>query len=148
MKNFLVGIDLNEKTDELINKAQNLAREYGAKLWILHVASPITDFIGFDVTITYPAESYETIREGLLKQLQHYVDDTNKQGIEAEGILLEGAATEVIISESKKRRVDLIICGHHEHSVLYHMLFGSTSASVVRNSEIPVMVFPLKQADD
>lgn len=144
MENLLVGIDLNEKTDVLIEKAQKLAKENKAKLWVLHVVSPLPEYVGFDVAPHYSLDGFESIKESQRKRLMKFVDEVKKQGVEAEGVLLEGVATSTIIEEAKNLNVDLIICGHHEHSILYNMLFGSISASVVRNSEIPVLVYPLK----
>ena len=145
MKNILVGVDLNEKTDVLIEKAQNLALKYGAKLWLLHVTSPLPEYVGFDVTPHYSTEGSETIKETQRKRLAKFVDELKKQGLDADAIVMDGVPTATIIDESKELNVDLIICGHHEHSVFYNMLFGSTSASIVRNSEIPVLVYPLKE---
>ena len=144
MKNILVGIDLNEKSEILVEKALKIAKDYGAKLWLLHVMSPLPEYVGFEVAPHYSHEGFETVKETQRKRLMKYVDMVKENGLIAEGIVLEGVATSAIIDESKELNVDLIICGHHEHSVLYNMLFGSISASVVRNSEIPVLVYPLK----
>lgn len=144
MKNILVGVDLNEQTDVLIDKVQNLAKKYGSKLWLLHVTSPLPEYVGFDVTPHYSAEGNETVKETQRKRLAKFVDKLKDQGIDAEPIVMDGVPTSTIIDESKELNVDLIVCGHHEHNVFYNMLFGSTSASIVRNSEIPVLVYPLK----
>ena len=39
MKNILVGVDFDEKTEDLIEKVKVLAKKYGAKLWLLHAQS-------------------------------------------------------------------------------------------------------------
>ncbi|MFA9392002.1 MAG: universal stress protein [Prolixibacteraceae bacterium] len=144
MKNILLGVDLNEQTDILVQKAQDLARKYGAKLWLLHVIAPLPEYIGFDVSFQFAHSGYDEVRKSQKVRLDQYVEKVKKEGVDAEGIVMEGVATSVIIDESKELEVDLIICGHHEHNILYHMLFGSTSTAVVRNSEIPVLVYPLK----
>ena len=145
MKNILVGIDLNEKTKELIEKAQELAKKENAKLWLLHVNSPLPEYVGIDyIPPSSSSNVVETMKETRRKRLTQYVNELKAQGLEVEGIFLEGPATSQILNESEKLNVDLIICGHHEHSILYNMLFGSVSASVVRNSHIPVLVYPLK----
>lgn len=144
MKNILVGIDFNDQTEVLIEKARILAKKYKAKLWLLHVASPLPEYIGFDVVPHYSATEFEAVKVSLRKRLAEFVNQLKEAGIDSEAILLEGVPTSVIIDESKELNVDLIVCGHHDHNILYNMLFGSTSTSVVRNSDIPVLVYPLK----
>jgi nucleotide-binding universal stress UspA family protein len=143
MKNILVGVDFNEKTELLIAKAQELAERYDAKLWLLHAVAPLPDFVGFDVVTNYTNDGMETILENEQKVLEDYVNKMKLKGIDAEGILIQGATIDVIVEESQKQKVDLIVCGHHEHNFLYNIFFGSISLAVIRHSDIPVLVYPL-----
>jgi nucleotide-binding universal stress UspA family protein len=45
MKNILVGVDFDEKTEVLIEKAQEIAKRFNAKLWLLHVVYSTFDSI-------------------------------------------------------------------------------------------------------
>ena len=53
MKNILVCIDFHEQTKNLINKAAEIAKAFNAKLWLVHVAAPDPDFVGYDVGPQY-----------------------------------------------------------------------------------------------
>ena len=143
MKNILVGIDFDEKTDLLIEKASALAQKYGSKLWLLHAYAPVPEFIGFEGTPHYISEGRNYGTEYQEEKLNSYVKGLKDSGIQAEGIVLEGTTIHAILEESKRLNVDLIICGHHEHNFLYNLFFGSVSASVVRQSNIPVLVYPM-----
>lgn len=143
MKNILVGIDFDEKTELLLEKAQDLARKYGAKLWLLHAVSPLPEFVGFDATPHYVTEDRPEILTANQHRLDDYANKLKADGIDSEGVLLEGTTISVILEESVKLNVDLIICGHHEHNFLYNLIFGSVSAAIVRQSDIPVLVYPL-----
>lgn len=143
MKNILVGIDFDDRTGVLINKAVEVANRYGAKLWLLHVTSPPPEYVGFDATPHYVRDEREGILENEQKVLRDHAADITEKGIDAEGILIQGATIDGILMEAAKLNVDLIICGHHEHNFLYNMLFGSVSSSLVRKAKIPVLVFPI-----
>ncbi len=76
--------------------------------------------------------------------MESYTDTLKLKGIEAEGLLIKGATTEMIIEEAEKLNIDLIITGHHEHSVIYKMFLGSVSKGLINKSKIPVLVIPLE----
>jgi len=50
----------------------------------------------------------------------------------------------MIIEESKKLNIDLIIAGHHEHGFFYNAFVGSVSAQIIKKSKIPVLIVPLE----
>ena len=45
---FLVGLDLSESTDKIVQKVEEIAKALSAKVWLLHVADPDPDFVGWD----------------------------------------------------------------------------------------------------
>jgi nucleotide-binding universal stress UspA family protein len=143
MKNILVGVDFDEKTEVLIENAQEVAKRFDAKLWLLHVVSPLPEYVGFDATPHYVRDDREEELERMKIKLDEYAGTIAEKGVTCEGIVMQGVTTDTILTESKELGVDLIVCGHHEHNLLYKMLFGSISAAVVQRSRIPVFVFPL-----
>lgn len=48
IKNILVAIDFNETVGELLSYAEALAIKFDAKIWVLHVAAPNPDFVGYE----------------------------------------------------------------------------------------------------
>ena len=46
---LLVAIDFSEITKLILEKAEEIALKTGAKIWLIHVAQPDPDFIGYDV---------------------------------------------------------------------------------------------------
>ena len=46
------------------------------------------------------------------------------------------ATIEMIIEESKKLNVDLIIAGHHKHGFFYNAFVGSVSAEIMKKSKM------------
>jgi len=48
MQNILVAIDFSPISQTVLDAAAKLARSLGSKLWVLHVAAPEPDFVGYD----------------------------------------------------------------------------------------------------
>lgn len=143
MKNILVTIDFDTESGLLIEKAYDLAIKFKSKIWILHIAEPEPDFIGYAVGPQYIRDHRaEELREEH-KILQKYAQELNNIGVEAEGLLIQGPTIEMIIEESVKLNTDLIIAGHHKHGFFYNAFVGSVSTELIKESDIPVMIVPL-----
>jgi len=144
MKNILVAIDFENNETLLIDYASEIANKFGSKIWLIHIAAPEPDFVGYEVGPKYIRDTLaEELREEH-KELQEYALALTEKGIEADGLLVQGATVDMIMAESEKLHIDLIISGHHEHSFLYKVFLGSVSAEIVKKSKIPVLVVPLE----
>jgi nucleotide-binding universal stress UspA family protein len=143
MKNILVTIDFNKNEELLIDKAFQLAESFNSKLWLMHIAAPDPDFVGYEVGPQYIRDSRASDLRKEHKLLQEYATALKKKGVESEGLLVQGATIEMIIEESKKLNVDLIIAGNHEHGFFYNAFVGSMSVKVIKKSKIPVLIVPL-----
>jgi nucleotide-binding universal stress UspA family protein len=144
MKNILITIDFNKNEKLLIDKAFQLAESFDSKLWLMHIAAPDPDFVGYEVGPQYIRDCRATALRKEHKLLQEYATTLKKKGVDSEGLLVQGATIEMIIEESKKLNVDLIIAGHHEHGFFYNAFVGSVSAKIIKKSKIPVLIVPLE----
>jgi nucleotide-binding universal stress UspA family protein len=77
--------------------------------------------------------------------LFEYANQIKSEGVEADGLLIKGMTTDMIMKEADKLNIDLIITGHQDHSLLYKLFFGSVAAGVVRKTKIPVLLIPLDE---
>jgi nucleotide-binding universal stress UspA family protein len=143
MKNILVAVDLGESSKLLIDTAAELSKKFSAKVWVLHVAEPEPDFVGYDVGPRY-------IRINRAKDLrkehvfvQTYTDQLKAGGIDADGLLIAGATVEMILEEMKKLEIDFVIMGHHKHSLMYKIFTGSVDTALVNKSKVPVLIVPI-----
>ena len=143
MKNILVSIDFNGNEQLLFDKAFQLAEQFDSKIWLIHIAAPDPDFVGYEVGPQNVRDSRASVLRKEHKQLQAYTDTLKKKGIKAEGLLVQGATIEMIMEECKKLNIDLIIAGHHEHNFLYRAFVGSVSGKIVKKSKIPVLIVPI-----
>lgn len=143
MKNILVAIDFDERTYELVAYAAEFAKKFSSKVWIVHIAAPEPDFVGYDVGPEYVRDN----RAGELrvehKNLQLLADKLLKEGVDAEGLLVQGPTVKMILDEAQKLYADLIITGSHDHSFIYNAFVGNTSLELFKKSRIPLLTVPL-----
>ncbi len=143
MKNILVTVDFNKSEEILLNKAVEFAKAFNAKIWLMHIAAPEPFFVGYEVGPQYIRDGRaEELREEHRK-LEKYTLEMREKGIVADGLLIQGATIEMVIKESEKLDIDLIIAGHNDHSFLYKAIIGSVSANIIKKSKIPVLTIPL-----
>ena len=58
---ILVAIDLSDKTDKVFQTAEKMAKMIGGTVYLVHVAEPDPDFVGYAV-------GPETVREQVAKE--------------------------------------------------------------------------------
>jgi nucleotide-binding universal stress UspA family protein len=143
MKNILVTVDFEENANVLVETAATWAVKFSSKLWLVHIAAPEPDFIGYEVGPQYirDVRAEELRKEHRL--LQKWSDHLNQRGIETESLLISGATVEMILAECEKLDIDLVVIGHHKHGLLHKIFVGSTDLQVARKAKIPVLIVPL-----
>ena len=143
MKNILVSFDFDDNEQLLIDKALEFAKAFDSKVWLIHIAAPDPDFVSYEAGPQYVRDQRaEDLREEH-KLLQRYSENLKQNGIDAEGLLVQGATTEMIIKEAQKLKTDMIIIGHNKRNFLYEIFVDSTSEDIIKHSNIPVLVVPL-----
>ncbi|MCR4289142.1 MAG: universal stress protein [Candidatus Scalindua sp.] len=140
--NILVAIDLSSASQKILDKAKALALALPAKVCLLHVIEGDPDFLDDE------PDSQDTSDQGQqefpleYKDLQKEVDGLRQSGIVTKGLLTQGSVVDVILQKSKQLEIDIIIVGTHGHGGVHHMIFGSVSEGVLRNTSCPVLVIP------
>jgi nucleotide-binding universal stress UspA family protein len=140
--NILVCVDLSQATAKIVKNAEELAKATSAKLWILHVAEPEPDFIGFDV-------DPQTVRDSLAenfhqehRQIQAIADRMREDSLDTVALLVQGSTAETILMEASKISADMIILGSHGKGVVSQLLVGSVSEVVIHKAECPILIIP------
>ena len=143
MKNILVTVGFDKNEWLLIDNSFQLAKAFHSKIWLIHVASPDPDFVGFEAGPQHVRDIRAAELRKEHKIIQGYVTDLNEKGIIAESLLIQGETIKTIIEKSKKLDIELIIIGYHEHSFIYKSFFGNTSSQIIKKSKTPVLIVPL-----
>jgi nucleotide-binding universal stress UspA family protein len=145
LNNLLVAVDLKPTDQALMQFASAIAEKFNSSIWVLHIAAPDPDFVGYDVGPSYIREMRADELRKEHRQLQTIADRLNKKGIKAEGLLIQGPTVDMILEEVAKLKIDLLIMGSHKHGFLYEAWMGHTSVKVIKEIPIPVLIIPLIQ---
>src|SRR5690606_38863164 len=138
LKNILVAIDFNDAVGDLLGYAEGIADKFGAKVWVLHVAEPDPDFVGYEPGPQYIRDfKAEEFRE-VHRNLQMYCDTFLSDEIEKEALLIQGSTVEAVLEEAKKLKSDLLIVGTHKYSFLHNLLQESVSLELLKKASIPL----------
>lgn len=139
---ILVAIDFSESTEKILQKAEEIAKRLSSKLWIIHVAEPEPDFVGYGVDPQILRDTHSNKFHDEHRQIQEISERMRKNGLDATALLVQGSTADTILKEATKLNVDIIILGSHGHGSLYQILVGSVSEGVLQKSECPVLIIP------
>lgn len=146
MKNILVAIDVSPTDTLLLDQAVFLAEKCESKIWLVHVASPDPDFVGFEMGPRYIRDFVADELRAEHRQIRAYVEELEKKSLNVEGLLIQGPTVDMIEEEIQKLNIDLLVIGSHKHSFLYETFIGNTAMKIIREISIPVMIVPLPEA--
>jgi len=142
MKNILVPIDFSPVGKEVLTIASDLARALNAKLWLVHVAAPDPEFVGYQAGPSYVREQRADVLRHQHTDLQTMAARLSAQGLASEALLVQGPTTETLLDEVDRVKADLIVMGSHGRSGLFKALVGSVSEQVLRETRVPVLIVP------
>jgi nucleotide-binding universal stress UspA family protein len=137
---ILVPTDFTEQSTEALRRAVVLAECFDAEVHLLHILEPIFMYDPELVSFSPVREITEVMRRGAKKRLErqarhpHFKVHTHLQ----ESMVQPARA---ICEFAEALPADLIIIGRHgHHSLLEHLLIGSTAERVVRYAPCTVIV--------
>jgi len=141
-KRILVPTDFSDYSDDALKQAIELAKQYHSKLYLLHVAQPMNEWLvdyPIDLSAIREAEKDEILRakEKMQMELAKFPDT---QGIEVISDIREGDPFEEILKEQEENGVDLIVIPSHGKSGLLKRLMGPISEKIMEEAKSPVLV--------
>lgn len=141
-KRILVPTDFSDYADEALKQALELAKQYNAKVYLLHVTEPITQCAAdycLDLSKVKGAEDAELLRarEMMQKELQKFPEF---QEIEVISDIREGEPVQEILREQEEKSVDLIVMPSHGKAGFIKRLMGQISEKVMEESKSPVLL--------
>ena len=142
---ILVAIDLSPASARVIQVAERIGNAMSAEVRVLHVAEADPSFAGYDA-------GPDVVRDQVAKEfrdehrgVQAHADTLREAGLEANALLIQGPIVETILVEAKKMQADLLIIGSHGFGALYDLVIGSSSRGILKDTELPVLVVPVKK---
>lgn len=142
---ILVAVDLSKYTETIIGEAQKIAGPLSAEVWLLHVAEPDPDFVGYDAGPQSERDAMAKKFHSEHTELQAFATTLRDDGLDTTALLVQGATAETILAEAAKLQADMLIVGSHGRGAINQLLVGSVSEGVLRRAESPVLVIPTRE---
>ena len=139
----LAALDLDRTTPDVLREARLWTRRLGAELFLIHVADPDPDFIGYGA-------GPESVRLAVAhkftrahQRIEALATELRKEGFVATtALLIQGATAETILREADRLAVDVILMGTRARGAIREIFVGSVSKEVLRQSTRPVLLIP------
>jgi nucleotide-binding universal stress UspA family protein len=133
-KNILFTTDFSPAARAAVPFAAGLARQYGAKLYALHVRPPVVN------PMTPPA-SWRGLEEAAkTEDEQHRKDLANTfSGIQPEILIKEGDLWSNLAAVLEQDNIDLVVMGTRGRSGALKLALGSTAEEIFRQVSCPVL---------
>ncbi len=139
---FLVAVDCSDSTQKVVNKAKEMVKALSGKLWIIHIAQPEPDFVGYNTGPQTERDYVAKVLHSEHSQIQEIAENLRNGGIETTALLIQGSTVETIIKEAKKLQVEMIIMGSHGRNPISELFLGSVSKGVISQSDCPILIVP------
>jgi nucleotide-binding universal stress UspA family protein len=144
-RKILVPVDFSDCSMKGLEYAKKLAREFRAKLILLHSIA-LQYYVASDEYARYDLPLLlEQIDEAAKQQMRDLVQQTNWNGVEVETSIEIGHAGQQICAEATEHNAGLIAISTHGRTGFKHVLLGSTAEYVVRHASCPVLVVPSRE---
>jgi len=138
IKHILVPIDFSDHSGAALETATEIAKRFGAKVWLLHCypiyAGGVTPY-----SIVTPARYYRDIRSEAERRLRQSQEKIEAEGVEAESSVSPTDPQEAIARMATERGVDLIVMGTRGLTGFRHAMLGSVAERTVRSAPCPVL---------
>jgi nucleotide-binding universal stress UspA family protein len=146
LKKILVPMDGSERAYKAFDFALNLAKNSGAKLWIINVADKSTHeemekTLKDVISGVHTKDMMNKYAELLSKEIFKKVNQKSRdKGVEVETYSTIGKPAEEILSYAEKIGVDLIVIGSTGVGKAEQFLFGNVTDKVSRHSTCTVTI--------
>ncbi len=140
---ILVPHDFSSSANHAAALARDVAKKFGARLILLHVAEVPTS-IGIETAVVPESGGAPiSLREYATSQAKDHLTDLAAR-LEKDGVVVTtrveiGRPVDEILRVAEEEKADLIAMGTHGRTGLRHVVTGSVTERVVRTSSIPVL---------
>jgi len=124
--------DFSDRSALALPVASALARDYGARLVVLHVAAPPA--VAYTEGVFVPED-----HEAALAEARRQLELLQAPGVAAERRFEEGDPVAGILRVAEEIHSDLIVMGTHGRTGLGRLFMGSVAEQVLRKAPCPVL---------
>jgi len=130
LRSVLCGVDLGPQSSKTLCWAAMLAREFGARLTVIHVTAPDPDF-GDNSEVNWRIDVRESAERELLR-LERSVN------VEADLLIEAGEPAKIICSAAQRVEADALVIGRGSAAGVFGRL-RTNAYAIIRQSPCPVV---------
>lgn len=154
VKTILYATDLGENTRPVFRHALAIAKQYDAKIIMLHVVEPVGEtakavisaYISQELSEELLNQSMQALvvkmKDRLRRFYEEECDDEKVCANVKEVVVVAGKPSEEILRIAEEDKADMIVLGKSARTVRGIRVMGSTSRRVSRIAAVPVLVVP------
>ena len=155
VKTILFACDLEDKTQESLSLVMSIAASQKAKIIFMHAIEPmnhqaqsmINNYLPIEELQALRREALNSVKDAMETQItifyENYADDSELPE-KPEYLIIQEDASGAIKHAVEDHKVDLVVMNSRTHSKIGQMIIGSTANKVIHQSQVPVMVIPLR----
>ena len=132
IQTILFPTDFSDHSERALELARALARDYGARLVLLHVAAPPE--LASEAALVFRVWFEQAELKRKLRRLV-----AAHANLRPEHCFEQGDAAAEILRVAREERADLIVMGTHGRTGLGRLLMGSVAEQVLRRAPCPVL---------
>jgi nucleotide-binding universal stress UspA family protein len=141
LNSVLVATDFGETSASALAYGRNLARAFGGKLHVLHIAEQVTATAAAEFYLQDRVELQRAVEEAAVLRLKALVTTSDLATLGAQPVVRVSAdPARAIVEYAKAAHVDLIVVGTHGRGAVSRLMMGSVAEKVVRTAPCPVLV--------
>jgi nucleotide-binding universal stress UspA family protein len=136
VKSVLIATDFSDASDKALRHALAIARHYAAKLYIVHVVSPV----GF--TLVGPEAvnlATEIVSRDACELENRLVQSGALNGVPHEVIIRQGKVWDELDNIIDQEQIELVVIGTHARRGLGKLLLGSVAEHIFRHASCLVL---------
>ncbi len=137
LKRIVVGIDISERSDNVLKRALMIARENEAELFVVHaVETP-----WFSVPSYFGSKELVVDTEGIKKTIEKKLKALNTgKKVPYFIYVKEDDADDLLLYAAKWSKADMMVLGAHSKTKGLKRFLGSIVQKVVHQSHLPVLI--------
>lgn len=147
IKRIIVAADFSKTSDHAIQYALGFAKQFGAKVDVVHVYQ-VPVYAMPEGGIVPSPETVGNLMDQAQGALNELMEKYKTSGVSLEGHLREGLPFDAINQMAEEMKADLIVMGTHGRTGINRVLLGSVAERVVRTSTVPVLIVPRDEEDE
>ena len=141
-KKILVPTDFSKFSDNALKQAYDMAKEYKAKIYLLHVIGIIQTCA---IDYCFDQQTIDALEKKAIEAAEKMIQKQIKKVVKAKDVeiipdVTKGTPYEEILKEQQAKKIDVIVIASHGMTGILSHLMGSVAEKVLRGAKCPVVL--------